>query len=385
MDPVELYLEDFENGSGVQELEDYTGVSGVTYDADEFWLRAMRCNGFIVSYENTTQPEGYCNDKEFSWKAVRVMAYAVGKLNPAQNPETNRAIASNTSGNASNDEYSPDGQITPNQREFATRDNLNLPVSNRFVTFSVDVAAQACHRAHPLMRFYLKDAEGVEHPVSSSAINPCADPGGTEIKLDGLTARYGSFSANDSMLMTGGNFGIVMRNEQPETLGNDHAFDNIRVLDVTPQLDKSFSPARVPAGETSTLTFTVTNTSELAAKQGWAFTDTLPEGLVVAPTPNLGGTCDADRSAAAGGSTIEITNGTLDKDQVSCTITVDVTSETPKPSDPSPKVYKNCAANISNVSGMNLPDCAEVEFFTEPKLEIEKTSNATADSRPVTL
>jgi hypothetical protein len=48
--------------------------------------------------------------------------------------------------------------------------------------------------------------------------------------------------------------------------GNDHGFDNITILDVTPQLDKSFSPSVVGVGQPSTLTFTVTNTDELASK-----------------------------------------------------------------------------------------------------------------------
>ena len=47
-----------------------------------------------------------------------------------------------------------------------------------------------------------------------------------------------------------------MRNGNGSATGNDGGFDNVRVLDATPQLDKSFSPARQIVGQPTTLTFT---------------------------------------------------------------------------------------------------------------------------------
>lgn len=384
--PVELYLENFENGTttGVEELETYTGATGATYSADSYWLRAMRCNGFITQYNDLTTPDGYCNkpiNPAQDLAQVRAKTYALGLL--TGNPESNRAVSNNTTGSANDEVPGIDGIISPpNQRQFATVDQLNFPVANRFVTFSVDAAATACQAAQPLLRFYLRNDAGTEIPVSGSAINPCTDPRTNETSVNGVDVRYGSFAANESQLMIGSSFGIVMRNEQPQSAGNDGAFDNIRVLDVTPQLDKSFAPASVPVGGTSTLTLTVTNTSELAAKNGWGFTDNLPAGLVVDDPANLGGTCDADVVASTGSGTIAVTNGVLTAGETSCTIIANVTSEAPVPSEPSPKVYENCAANISNVVGINLPNCASVEFFSEPELVIAKTSTATVDSRP---
>ena len=52
-----------------------------------------------------------------------------------------------------------------------------------------------------------------------------------------------------------------------------------RVLDVTPSLDKSFSPTLVGTNQPSTLTLTITNTTDLLAKSDWSFTDTLPPGF----------------------------------------------------------------------------------------------------------
>ncbi|MFD1050795.1 ATP-binding cassette domain-containing protein, partial [Kibdelosporangium lantanae] len=44
-------------------------------------------------------------------------------------------------------------------------------------------------------------------------------------------------------LFAGSSVGIRLVNGQPQSYGNDSAVDNIRILDVTPQLDKTFAPA----------------------------------------------------------------------------------------------------------------------------------------------
>src|SRR5690606_12219494 len=150
-----------------------------------------------------------------------------------------------------------------NRVQFATADDLAIPSSNRFITFSVDAAATNCFSAHPLMDFYFT-VGGVEQPLSTTPIDPCntADPRTQVLGGSGQAqVRGGTYAANGSFLSTGSDFSIVMRNRQPLGGGNDGAIDNIRVLDVTPQLDKSFSPAETVVGGTSRLTLTVTNTS----------------------------------------------------------------------------------------------------------------------------
>src|SRR5699024_9180928 len=115
----------------------------------------------------------------------------------------------------------------------------------------------------------------------------------------------------------------------------------------------SFSPELTYTDGTSTLTLTVTNTDELAEKSGWAFTDTLPDGLVVADPANVGATCDA--TVGASGSVITVEDGTLAAGETSCEITVDVTSS-------EVGSYDSSAENISDVVGIGLPGLATVEF-----------------------
>lgn len=370
--PRVLYQEDFENGAGLTGLTNYISDTGAQYTADSYWLNTHRCNGFVISHDSANPDLAqYCNDVQFNVDQIRQKAYALGLLNQPQNVATNRALSTNTSGAADNNTANTaDGPIaSPNGVQFATRGQLALPGANgRFVTFSVDAAATGCNQAHPLLRFYLRNAANTEIPVSSSAIDPCADPGTAQVNVDGNSVSYGRFPANGSQLLTGNSLGVVLRNEQPISNGNDGAIDNIRVLDVTPQLDKQFSPSLVETGGTSTLTFTVTNTSELAAKNGWSFTDNLPNGLRVANPANLGGTCTADKAAAAGGTQIAITNGQLAAGQASCTVTVQVTSATADS-------FTNDADNVTE-TGLDPPGSTTVTF-TGPSYTVQKTADST--------
>ncbi len=383
--PRVLFTEDFENAPNNSNvlLTDYVGTSGTRYTADPYWASRLTCNGFIIDQGSPRAGTTDCNGPNGgqngagAYDNLTAIPRAIGLFNDQGSAAANQngAAASYTSGSTGDNEV-----------QFETRTPIQLPAANRFVTFSVDAGAENCFASHPELRFYLKNDAGAEVPVSDSTIDPCTDSRARVI--DSVTqsgtpfqVRVGRFVADSNRLLRGTTLGIVMRNENGNGGGNDGAYDNIRVLDVTPQLDKSFSPQRVPVNGVSTLTLTVTNTNELGAKNGWAFTDNLPDGLVVADDPNLGGTCQATRTATPGTGTVEITDGVLAEGAQSCTVTVDVTSKSPSGNEPSPVTYRNCAANFSDVVGMDLPNCASVEFYSEAKLQIEKTSDATSGTR----
>lgn len=116
--------------------------------------------------------------------------------------------------------------------------------------------------------------------------------------------------------------------------GSAFGVDNVRVLDVSPALDAAFSPSPAVAGTPTTLTYTVTNTADLLAKTDWNFATTLPNGLVVAPAPGIGGTCTNvtgtaySVTAAAGTGTITVTGGDLATGQTTCTVSVNVVAVT---------------------------------------------------------
>ncbi|MEH3033901.1 MAG: hypothetical protein PGN07_07635 [Aeromicrobium erythreum] len=157
------------------------------------------------------------------------------------------------------------------------------------------------------------------------------------------------------MLFDGDRVGIVVRNVSGRGDGNDYAFDDIRVLDVTPQLDKKFIKpgGTLRPGDTVDLELTVTNTSELGVKTGWEFTDALSKGLKVAGEATTD--CAAGTITAREGSrTVKVTDGSIAQGVESCTITVPVTAS-------KGGTFKNSAANIS-ARGLNAPGETAVKY-----------------------
>ncbi len=362
-DPAVLYSEDFENGVGTDpvSLTDYTGAppANETYTADPVWL--VSCNGAVVEYNapdsavsgtalNNCEPNPNGGNPANFFDRLRQLSWVLGSF-AAVEPATNHAVTAYTANDPGADNV-----------EFATQNPISLPsATGRFVTFSVDTAAVNCFVSAPAYNFSI--VSGATTTPVGGTVDACA--GGQTIQapaVGGTPAgdiHVGTYTSNGSVLITGSSLGLRMTNANGSGVGNDAAFDNIKILDVTPQLDKSFSPTTVEVGDISTLTLTVTNTSELAAKDGWGFTDTLPDHLVVAPTPNLGGTCDATTDATAGGSAIAVTDGNLDAGEASCTITVDVTSDTAG-------TYTNGPDNIDEVVGIDPPGDATVTFKDGP-------------------
>lgn len=375
--PAIVFEEDFENtidGDNIL-LSEYRGAAGETYTADPYWIDRVQCNGFIVD-ETSSASAGDCTGhpgtSATAFERLRGLAHVLGLVDAAPAPDRNGVAASYTQSV---------GTVPTNAMQFRSSP-LTLPnADGRFLTFSVDAGATNCFAAQPKLRFSFMADEGTEVPVGAAAINPCDDERSRQYSVGGARYDAGSFVADAAVLFEGSSLQVVMRNETGSGSGNDGAYDNIRVLDATPRLEKSFSPDRVRAGESSTLTLTVSNTAERAEKRGWAFTDTLPDGLVIAAPGRVGGTCEAKVSAVAGSGEIAVREGVLPAGSRSCTISVEVTSTEPAASD-GERTFRNCAANISVARGIDPPACAAVTFFRTPKLQVVKVSDAASSNAP---
>jgi uncharacterized repeat protein (TIGR01451 family) len=94
-----------------------------------------------------------------------------------------------------------------------------------------------------------------------------------------------------------------------------------------PNITKGFGAASIPQGGTTSLTFNITNPNSGVAFTGLAFNDSLPAGLVVAPTPNLTNNCGGAASGAAGATSVTLSGGTLAA-SASCTVSVNVQGAT---------------------------------------------------------
>ncbi|MEV6967927.1 hypothetical protein AB0M47_22735 [Hamadaea sp. NPDC051192] len=360
-EPAVIYAEDFENdpaGTPIR-LTGYTGAAPLaqTYTAHAGWLKG--CNGWVL--DDSAASAGYapgiadCGDSTKFWNQTRDLADVLGKFNGSADSTRNHAVAAFTwTAPAA-------GSV-----EFETAKPIPLTASNRFLTFSVNSVAFNCSVSAPRLSFALLNGSAATS-LTTKPINPCTDANAKSYATDsGGTAKAVRGYADSPILFTGDAAGIRMTNGNGSNAGNDAAFDDIRLVDVTPQIDKAFSPAAVASGGTTTLTFTITNTSDLLAKPGWSFTDTLPGGMTVAGPVTTSTTCAGGAvTATAGGTSVGLA-GDLKAEQASCTLSVAVTA--PKGS------YRNCAANTSVLVGVNPPDCATV-VFTDPSYTISKVSS----------
>ncbi|MEV6104418.1 GEVED domain-containing protein [Streptomyces sp. NPDC051940] len=357
-DPVELYAEDFENVTGDPVLlTSYTGAApqAMTYTANAGWLTG--CNGWVLDKADSASFTPGTDDCGTWWSPLRDLVDGLGRLNGSADSTKNHGVAAFTI-----------SAPAANSVQFETQ--RPIPVSpGRFLTFSVSSAAMNCNVSGPQLKFFLMDG-ATAVPASNGAINPCTDTSATTYSIGGRSVKAVHAASDAPVLFSGSELGIRMVNANGSPSGNDAAFDDIEVLDVTPRVDKAFSPGVAPSGSTSTLTFTVTNTSDLLQKKGWSFTDDLPVGLTVADPAGVSTTCtNGSVAATPGGTSVQLV-GDLDAGQASCTLSVDVTA--------SKGEYQNCPVNLTALVGIDAPtECAAVTF-DDPAYQIVKTSSPVA-------
>jgi hypothetical protein len=157
---------------------------------------------------------------------------------------------------------------------------------------------------------------GCDGTVSAAA-------GGTVIQLSDGRLEAGGFCqiTVDVTSETSGTHTNVS-GDLTHSLGNSgSASDDLTVDPTLPGFSKSFAPDAVLLGETSTITFTLTNDVDFDVAVD--FTDNLPAGLVVANPANAATDClDATLVANPGAGSITF-EGTVPAEG-SCTVTVDV-------------------------------------------------------------
>ena len=378
--PVIVWSEDFENPQTPpiamegRDLLAYKGAdpAGQTYTADPLYrMSANQCNGIVTSFSqdpNSAAMIAACA-VQGNWNSLQQMAEVVGRYQgqSAAAARNNHVMAMLTANGTF-----PAGAIA-----FRTATNIAQSASSRFLTARTDVVATFCSSGFvaPLLRFSLINDAGTELPISTTAINPCV--GGqsfntTPIGVSGpQTAVAQTVTSPGALLFSGASVGFVLHNDQTSFMGNDSSIDNAQIIDVTPQLDKAFSPASIQLGQVSRLTMTITNTTDLLRKQGWSFTDNLPAGLVV--EGNASTTCPGTNvQAAAGGSTVTVSNGDLAQGAAFCEVSLDV-----RPT--ATGSFTNGPSNLSLI-GLNQP-ATLVVLAVEPTADMQ----ASTITRPPTL
>ena len=337
--PVTLFTETFENdvSSQLASLADYTGAAPFdeTYTAAPIWLEGEQCNGLILSAQGpSAPPPGVACNGDLG--EALGLGSALGTWSGAD-PSTNHVLVGYTNGDPG-----------PGLVELQTVKPIPLPSADRFLIIRSDAAAQNCSGTHPLLLFSVLNGSTVQ-PTFSKPIDTCT---AAQATINGTAV--GTYTGDEAVLFTGTAAGIQLVNEQGSGNGNDGAVDNIELLDATPQLDLSSSTGAVPVGESADLTFTVTNTSDLDAKDGWSFTANLPSGLTLADDTSSTTCASATTTPGSTGSTVAV-GGDLGAGKASCTVTVHVTSIYGG-------TYQLCAGQIGDAVGIDPPGCTSLTF-----------------------
>jgi uncharacterized repeat protein (TIGR01451 family) len=364
--PTAVYTEDFSHqsatGAGIP-LPSYTGAPGTsyvpgvsgassqTYTGDPNWATGTMCDGWIL---NASTPQaGSCSSAD--WTGLKIMTAALGVLQgmTASAAAVNQALSEITDGN-------PGAGVL-----FQTSQPI-AGVAGHFYQVTAGFSAANCNIGQPDMTFSLV-VDGTVIPVGTH-LNPCTDPG----RIPYLNVVAASLKSS-VLHVTGGSLGLQLYNANGSGAGNDAALDLPQIMDVTPQLDKSFSPGTITSGGTSELTFTVTNTNELAAKNGWSFTDDLPAGMTATGVNST--TCPAGTVTAGAGSPSVSVSGNLAQGETSCSVTVQVTALAAGSYTDGPG---NFAAGTAGLNGLNPPGDTTLTVTPAASLVIAKQSSTTA-------
>ncbi|WP_017933364.1 prealbumin-like fold domain-containing protein [Nocardioides sp. Iso805N] len=367
-----VYTEDFSNQNataGAISILNYTGgaaAANQTYTADTPYTPAgNQCDGWILN-SSTPLPSGdggCANNQPAGWGQIQQMAKQLGLAQgqSATQAASNQALSEYTNATS--------GTIAAGTEFKTTKSNSITAIPGHYYAVSAyfaEVNCPAAGRASETFSLITYNAAGVgTSTVLGSGLNPCTDLTNWDVQIQKLQSAAIQVPPGTVSL------GLSLYNATTTGSGNDVAFDLPQIVDVTPIVDKSLSPALVEPTQTSVLTLTITNTSELMAKTDWGFVDNLPAGLTLANT-TFGGTCAQQAGAAlsktgtTGGSTITVTGGDLGLNQTSCTITANVTSATEN-------TYTNSPSNPANMtlSGLLPGDPGTVQFLY-PRLTLVK-------------
>jgi hypothetical protein len=321
--------------------------NGMGYSADPHWspswLTTAFCNGFIVNgnaaagsaagtsdnCDRIVGEDAYGRERSAWWFAQN-LARALGQAQGDATPADNNAVVEMTRGNTDANGGVDDGPMPNNGNTMLRTSNLMTAAGHYYQASawfaSANCAADTGVGADAQLTVGLY-ANGGGTPIAVTApTSPCS--GGTRQNPDAAgtpfyTAQYATDIVQLSRELSYSSIIMELRNNQLAIAGNDSAFDLPAFHDATPQFDQAFSEpaASGGAGFRSTLTYTITNSAELAAKPSLSFSNSLPWGI----TPVAGSESSncADSRVSVVGQQVNF-SGALNAGDVSCTITVEV-------------------------------------------------------------
>ena len=360
--PEIVFSENFESGKTPIRLTDYQSGK---YTADPQWLNIGYANGIVLGGEDKQWIENFLDtDKLPAWRRYghfgsdQVVDPATqqaweNSVNTFTKPEvwtSMMAVATaagdfhDSSGSANHSLVllstlvsGMDEPMSAGKSIFETA--APIITDSGFYTFSMEGAAVACDYPEwqPKLSVMLVEEDGKTTTLGD--FNPCRGENLTVTERSYFKVSDGKYGvrnvwasamkpvaplkiANNQKLK----LRIVNNTDQPYGDGNDFGIDNLELKSLTPHITRSFQPASSTVFDFSekTVSYTITNTTDLLAKDGWSFTDKLPDGLQLSPSASEN-TCGANISMTEDGALT--VSGSLVDQQKSCRITLSMTAD----------------------------------------------------------
>ena len=206
---------------------------------------------------------------------------------------------------------------------------VNQQVST--LTFTIDNTASAV--AASSLDFTDNLPSGMQVAAIPNASTTCT--GGTLTATAGtavITYTGGTVAAGATCIVSvdvlGTNAGMLVNTSGAltSTSGDSGTAMATLTVEAPPVFSKAFAPNPIALGAVSTLTFTVDNSASVRAATALGFSDNLPGGMTVAPTPNPATTCGGSVSATPASTFVSFSGGSVGIG-LTCTVSVDVTAD----------------------------------------------------------
>jgi hypothetical protein len=356
----QVWIESFEQGltTAASGLPSY---SASKYTASTGWRSGTSCTGVLVNYTAPypnaafcpTQPLLAVGQSSLAARDARRMADVLGQVSAGVVGSTSATTPTNgsTAGTQSNHALVSIPYATVAGGTTVLQSVAGTGISaadSRFYAVGMNAVGAQCGTNNASLSLNLVSGATTLLSGFPTPVIPCTRTGSvyytspalpTLATISGIldpawsaSVRAGASTGTNTALLTPAQISTAQAQivNTVTGVGSGFGVDNIRVLDVTPALDAAFDSTTATATVPTTLTYTITNTTDLFAKTDWGFSTALPSGMSVAPTPAVTGTCTNAAgtafgvTAAAGSSSISVLGGDLAAGTTSCTISVAV-------------------------------------------------------------
>lgn len=354
-EPRPVWIESFEEGL-TNSASGLPAYAAGRYTASAGWVNGTSCTGVLVNYLAPYPNAQFCPSQNViltttaAAREARRLADVLGQVAAGVVGSTSDSAPANgytAAGTRTNHALVslPYSTVTGGSTVLQSVDEVGLTAPDRrYYALELKAAGASCGNPNASLQLSLFSGSTTLLTGFSSPVVPCGTSGNVFYTSPTLPASGGFFDpalqgSVRAATYTGTNVASLTpaqiadaRVRLVNTVSGASRFgvDDVSVLDVTPALDVAFESPTASATMPTTLTYTITNTSDLLAKTDWGFAATLPPGLVVAPGPGVVNSCPnvtgaaTAVTAAAGSSTLTAAGGDLAAGTTSCTISVEV-------------------------------------------------------------